>query len=100
MKRTPAPDLPSYPIARENASLLQDFARSLAARRAHTQSAYVRDAWVLAASAGESALRSLTAREVRRFLAVLHGRGLSGRSLARMLSSWRAFFRYFQGGDP
>jgi len=100
MKKSPSPDLPSHPIARENASLLQDFAQSLAARPAHTRSAYVRDASVLAASAGESAVRSLTTREMRRFLAVLHGRGLSGRSLARMLSSWRAFFRYLQERDP
>ena len=100
MKRTPAPDLPSHPLARENVSLLQDFAQSLAARPAHTRSAYVRDASVLAASAGESALRSLSPRELRRFLAVLHGRGLSGRSLARMLSSWRAFYGYLQERDP
>lgn len=100
MKRTPAPDLPSHPVARKNVSLLQDFAQSLAARPAHTRSAYVRDASVLAACAGESALGRLTAGELRRFLAVLHGRGLSGRSLARMLSSWRAFYRYLQERDP
>ncbi len=34
------------------------------------------------------------APQLRRFLATLHGRGLSGRSLARMLSSWRAFYRF------
>jgi len=49
---------------------------------------------VLAALAGELELTKLAPRELRRFLATLHGRGLSGRSLARMLSSWRAFYRF------
>ncbi len=99
MTRATPPDLPSHPVARENLSLLQAFAQSLAARPAHTRSAYVRDASVLAASAGDGALGELTARELRRFLATLHGRGLSGRSLARMLSSWRAFYRFLQERD-
>ena len=99
MTRTTPPDLPSHPVARENLSLLQAFAQSLATRPAHTRSAYVRDASVLAASAANCALRELSARELRRFLATLHGRGLSGRSLARMLSSWRAFFRFLQERD-
>jgi integrase/recombinase XerC len=42
----------------------------------------------------------LTAPQLRRFLATLHGRGLSGRSLARMLSSWRAFYRFAVERDP
>jgi integrase/recombinase XerC len=99
MKRTTPPDLPSHPVARKNLSLLQAFAQSLATRPAHTRSAYVRDASVLAASAGDCALGKLTARELRRFLARLHGRGLSGRSLARILSSWRAFYRFMQERD-
>lgn len=32
--------------------------------------------------------------EVRRAVSVLHGRGLGGRSLARLLSSWRGCFRW------
>jgi integrase/recombinase XerC len=44
--------------------------------------------------AGAAELTKLTAPQLRRFLATLHARGLSGRSLARMLSSWRAFYRY------
>jgi hypothetical protein len=74
MTRTTPPDLLSHPVARENLSLLQAFAQSLATRPAHTRSAYVRDASVLAASAANCALRELTARELRRFLATLHGR--------------------------
>jgi len=99
MTRTTPPDLPSHPVARNNLSLLQAFAQSLATRPAHTRSAYVRDVSVLAVSAGDCALGELTARELRRFLATLHGRGLSGRSLARILSSWRAFYRFLQERD-
>ena len=36
----------------------------------------------------------ITGAHLRRFLSALHGRGLSGRTLARMLSSWRGFFKY------
>jgi len=54
---------------------------------------------VLAALAGPADLAGLSARELRRFLATLHGRGLSGRSLARMLSSWRGFYRQLQDRD-
>jgi len=32
--------------------------------------------------------------QIRRFIARMHGRGLGGKSLARMLSAWRGFFRY------
>ena len=38
--------------------------------------------------------------ELARFLAILHGGGLSGRSLARMLSAWRTFFRFLIERDP
>src|SRR5436190_2055744 len=38
--------------------------------------------------------------ELARFLATLHGGGLSGRSLARMLSAWRTFFRFLIERDP
>jgi integrase/recombinase XerC len=34
-----------------------------------------------------------------RFIATLHGRGLSGRSLARMLSAWRTFYRFLLERD-
>jgi integrase/recombinase XerC len=44
--------------------------------------------------AGDVELTRLAPPQLRRFLATLHGRGLSGRSIARMLSSWRAFYRF------
>jgi integrase/recombinase XerC len=58
----------------------------------HTLSAYARDGRTLMQLAGARTTRSLTAHDIRRFVATLHGRGLSPRSLARMLSSWRGFF--------
>ncbi len=61
---------------------------------AHTASGYARDIRALLGLCGERELGALTAHDIRRYVATLHGRGLSGRSLARMLSAWRGFFRY------
>lgn len=58
----------------------------------HTISNYRRDLGKLLAVAGEIQLAGLQVRHVRRFIAQLHGQGLSGRSLARLLSAWRGFF--------
>jgi integrase/recombinase XerC len=60
----------------------------------HTLSAYGRDARLLQSFAGERALGSITSHDIRRFVATLHGRGQSPRSLARILSSWRGFFAW------
>ncbi|MGE5097401.1 MAG: tyrosine recombinase XerC [Betaproteobacteria bacterium] len=58
----------------------------------HTLEAYERDARTLAALAGDRALPSLGMHDVRRFVATLHSRGQSPRSLARVLSSWRGLY--------
>ena len=50
--------------------------------------------------AGDVSLERLSAPELRRCLATLHARGLSGRSLARMLSAWRAFYRFALEREP
>ena len=42
----------------------------------------------------ESTLASLDPAQVRRFVAVLHSRGLGPRSLALMLSAWRGFYHW------
>jgi integrase/recombinase XerC len=75
-------------------ALYDAFAVHLATRAAHTRKAYLRDVAQLFASAGDIDPRRLTRRELMRFVAVLHGRGLSGRSLARVLSAWRTFYRF------
>ncbi len=55
---------------------------------------YLRDVRVLLELAEDVPLRELKVQQLRHFIARLHGRGLGGRSLARMLSAWRSFFNY------
>lgn len=61
---------------------------------AHTAAAYSRDVQMLLELAGQAPLQDLQVHQIRRFVAQLHGRGLGGRSLARLLSAWRAFYGY------
>jgi integrase/recombinase XerC len=77
-----------------DAAVLEAYMQHLATRPARTREAYLRDLGVLRTLAGEASIATLSAPTLRRFLAVLHGRGLSGRSLARILSGWRAFYRF------
>ena len=74
--------------------LLEAWGQHLATRPAHTRNAYLRDARALQALAGGTALTALKTTDLRRFLATLHARGLAGSSLARMLSAWRALYRF------
>lgn len=67
----------------------------------HTVSNYRRDLNVLAAligelpgRAGEWTPTTIEAHHIRRFIAQLHARGSGGRSLARMLSAWRGYYRW------
>lgn len=55
---------------------------------------YARDLRHLFELSGETPLASLKIHHIRRYIAQLHSKGLSGRSLARMLSAWRGFFTY------
>lgn len=61
---------------------------------AHTVTAYARDGELLLRLAGDRALGAITGHEIRRSIAALHSKGLSPRSLARVLSSWRGLFDY------
>ncbi len=61
---------------------------------AHTAKNYRRDIEALLAMAGGTEPAALHISDIRRFIAQLHGQGLDGRSLARMLSAWRGFYRY------
>ncbi len=60
----------------------------------HTVVNYRRDIEQLLALSGERALDALASQDIRRFIGQLHGRGLSGRSIARTLSAWRGFYRW------
>ena len=61
---------------------------------ANTAAAYQRDIDALIELAGDSSLGELQIHQIRRYAAQLHARGLDGRSIARMLSAWRGFYRY------
>ncbi len=99
MRTSAPPEIATPAVAPANAAHLEAFAAALASRPAHTRAAYLRDVRVLAVLAGAADMARLGQPELRRFLAMLHGRGLSGRSLARMLSSWRGFYRRLQDRD-
>jgi integrase/recombinase XerC len=61
----------------------------------HTVEAYGRDVRTLIELATHAApLAQIQAHHARRLAAQLHARGLDGKSIARMLSAWRAFYRY------
>ncbi len=61
-----------------------------------TQSNYARDIKLLMDTTTESKtpLDALKPAHIRQLIAKLHGRGLGGKSIARMLSAWRGFFDY------
>lgn len=60
----------------------------------HTVVNYRRDLDKLRLAAGETPLDQLLVHHIRRFVAQMHARGLSGRSLGRVLSAWRGFFAW------
>jgi integrase/recombinase XerC len=59
---------------------------------AHTGASYARDIDQLLALVPGVPLERVGNHAIRRALAQLHARGLSGKSLGRMLSAWRGFF--------
>ena len=65
----------------------------------HTLENYARDIATLIDLSGDTSLKQMQVHHVRRHVAQLHSRGLNGRTLARMLSAWRGFFRPLTGGD-
>jgi integrase/recombinase XerC len=60
----------------------------------HTLANYSRAVSVLFRLKEKTPLRDLDAAQIRRFVAQLHGAGLSGRSLALTLSAWRGLYRW------
>ncbi len=79
------------------AKLLENYLGHLANERRlsrHTVLNYQRDIAALLELAADTPLAKLQLHNIRRFVAQLHARGLDGRSLARMLSAWRGFYRY------
>src|SRR5687768_301034 len=88
---SPARTLPDTPDAVERWLSHLRHERRLAL---HTLEAYARDARELAGLAAGRELESLATPDIRRFVATLHGRGRSPRSLARTLSAWRGLYTW------
>ncbi len=80
-----------------NQQYLQGFLAYLCNERRYselTAESYARDIRKLFDFAAVTPLNDLRAHHIRRFIAQLHGSGLGGKSLARMLSAWRGFYAY------
>ena len=81
----------------DGATLTREYLEALKHQRRlspATLSNYGRALGVLHELMGKRPLDSLEAAEVRRYVALLHARGLSPRSLALVLSAWRGCFRW------
>lgn len=98
MKRRDAPVVAERTVPPTEArTCVAAFLAHLASERRlspHTCANYGRDLEVLLRLSGAAPLEALTLYQVRRFVAQLHGRGLSGKSLARMLSAWRGLYAF------
>jgi integrase/recombinase XerC len=55
---------------------------------------YTRDIRILLQFVHKDDLKQIQPLHIRQLMAQLHGKGLSGRSIARMLSAWRSFYHY------
>jgi len=88
--RSDGPTLTSSHLAREYLDALKHQRRLAPA----TLSNYGRALDLLLDLAGKKPLDSIEAAEVRRYVALLHAKGLAPRSLALALSAWRGWFRW------
>jgi integrase/recombinase XerC len=60
----------------------------------NTRNNYARDIEQLIQLSQPADLSSLQITQIRKYVAILHSKGLAGKSIARMLSSWRGFYNY------
>lgn len=84
-------------VAHSDPVTLQGFLAHLSNERQYsplTSQNYARDIRRLLELAGSTPLADLKSHHIRRFIAQLHGQGLGGKTLARMLSAWRSFYAY------
>ena len=85
------------PHAHRDLPLARDYLDALKHQRRlspATLGNYARALDLLFSLSREKDLKSLEAAQVRRFLALLHSRGLAPRTLALTLSAWRGWFRW------
>lgn len=76
---------------------LEDYLQHLTFERglsALTLKSYARDIKLLESLAEDIALDLVKNTQIRRYIATLHSRGLSGKTIARALSAWRGFYDY------
>jgi len=76
---------------------LNDYLQHLTFERglsALTRQSYTRDLKLLESLTEHTALDLVQNTQIRRYIATLHGRGLSGKTIARALSAWRGFYDY------
>ncbi|MDH5480297.1 MAG: tyrosine-type recombinase/integrase, partial [Nitrosomonas sp.] len=78
-------------------SLVEAFLRHLTFERRlspHTSKNYARDLRILLKHLNNLLLEHAQPHHIRQVVMQLHSKGLSGKSLARMLSTWRGFYKY------
>ncbi len=83
--------------AHSNIDILNGFLAHLRNEKQYsplTAENYARDIRRLTELAGTTPLDELKSHHIRRYVAQLHGQGLGGKTLARMLSAWRSYFNY------
>jgi integrase/recombinase XerC len=81
----------------DSAALEREYLEALRHQRrlsAATLENYGRALGVLKTFVGNRSLDEVEAAEIRRYVALLHSRGLSPRTLALTLSAWRGYFRW------
>jgi integrase/recombinase XerC len=89
---------PIQPDARALPDVAQDYLNFLQQQRQlspRTVTSYRQDLQDLIRLAGKLVLTELTYPHLRRFSSQLHAQGLNPRSIARKLSAWRGFYRWF-----
>lgn len=89
------PFLDTSPI--KHVDLLTEYLKFLNVERGLsplTRENYARDIKRLLNLSKDTPLNKLGTADIRRVIASLHSKGLNGKSIARMLSSWRGFFNY------
>lgn len=59
-----------------------------------TQKNYARDIQLLLDYAKDQGLANISSTDIRKIIAQSHSKGLGGKSISRLLSSWRGFFDY------
>jgi len=80
-----------------NTELIEEYKKFIAFEKRLSSSSvksYLRDINELLKLMGNKKLNSYSIEDIRKNIAVLHSKGLSGKSLSRMISSWRGLFNF------